>query len=272
MRPSGPPAEANALMRWVQSQVRAAGGVEAMDPCDLAYMRYQADTLLVSRAWCEIPLGRRNVGIKLIGLLSYEQQRPLLLHILLDRSPVSWVKRVSGGDYYHGGILRRNVVEWGVRLLGVADAQTRSALEAALLEDPYFEVRSVSARVLGEQCEPNGHTESTLFEALNDASSDVVVEALKALGNLAAGKELLPALRPFYQHPNWQYRQGVVLALAKGVDRGVLPIEDIADELDKIIASSPFFKPTFALNESLRALSQRVEEGRQGSATDLKVL
>jgi UDP-N-acetylglucosamine--N-acetylmuramyl-(pentapeptide) pyrophosphoryl-undecaprenol N-acetylglucosamine transferase len=272
MRPSGPPAEANALMRWIQAQVREAGGVEGMQPCDLAYMRYQADCLLVSRAWCEIPLGRRNVGIKLIGLLSYEKQRPLLLHILLDRSPVGWLPRMSGGDYYHSGILRRNVVEWGIRLLSVADTQTRSALELALLEDPYFEVRSASARVLGEQCNPNSHTESTLFKALDDSSPDVVVEALKALGDLAGGKELLPALRPFYQHPNWQYRQGVVQALTKGLDRGVLPIEEIAGDLDEIIASSPFFKPKFALNESLRALSLRVEEGRHGSANDLKVL
>jgi hypothetical protein len=63
-----------------------------------------------------------------------------------------------------------------------------------------------------------------------------------------------------------------VQALTKGLDRGVLPIEEIAGDLDEIIASSPFFKPKFALNESLRALSLRVEEGRHGSANDLKVL
>jgi UDP-N-acetylglucosamine--N-acetylmuramyl-(pentapeptide) pyrophosphoryl-undecaprenol N-acetylglucosamine transferase len=272
MRPSGPPAEANALMRWVQAQVHSAGGIESLEPCDVAYMRYQADRLLVSRAWCEIPLGRRNVGIKLIGLLCYEKQRSLLLHILLDRSPVSWLQRAFGGDFYHGGILRRNVVEWGIRLLGAADAPTRSALEAALVEDPYFEVRSASARVLGEHGQPNKRTESVLMEALEDASPAVVVEALKALGNLATGADFLPALRRFYLHPNWQYRQGVVQALAMGVDRGVLAAEDVAGELDEIIASSPFFKPTFALNESLRLLALRLEEGRKGSSTDLRVL
>ncbi len=272
MRPSGPPVEANNLMRWVQAHVLDAGGLEHMDPCDVSYMRHQADCLLVSRAWSEVPLGRRNVGIKLIGLLSYEKQRSLLLHILLDRSPVSWLQRVFGGDYYHGGILRRNAIEWGIRLLRVADRPTRSALEAALLEDPYFEVRSAAARVLGEQCQPNARTESVLMTALGDRSSAVVVEALKALGHLATGAELLPALRRFYMHPNWQYRQGVVLALAKGVDRGVLAAEDVAGELDEIIASSPFFKPTFALNESLRALAHRLEEGRKNSSTDLRVL
>lgn len=272
LRRSGPPADANALLRWVQAQLREGGGIGAMAPAELAYLRYQADRLLVSRAWYEVPLGRCNVGIKLVGLLAYEAQRPLLLKILLDRRPVSRLRRLCGGDYQHGGILRRNVVEWGIGGLGADDVSTRAALAVALVEDPYFEVRAASARMLGEAGAVDAAAESALMQALDDRSPDVVVAALNALGEIGTGSGLLPRLRGFYLHPNGQFRQGVVGALARGVERGVFSADEVARDLDGIIASSPHFTPTFALNESLRALSQQVGASREGGSRDVRVL
>ncbi len=267
LRVGGPPAEPNALLRWAQGKVREAGGIEHMEPCDLAYLRYQADRLLVSRAWCEIPFGTRNVGVKLVGALGYQQQLPLLLKILLDRRPASRLRRLCGGDYCHGGILRRNVVEWGIRLLGNTDTETRAALERAVSEDPYFEVRAAAACVLGELFSPQEQTQAVLLTALDDGSPAVVVEALGALGQLGQGRELLPTLRRFYLHPDWQFRQGVVQALKRLLERGVLSADEIAPELDGILASSPYFKPAFALNESLCELVRQV-----GGKGDLRVL
>ena len=122
----------NALLRWVQARVKEVGGVEAMERNELAYLRFQADRLLTSEGWCEIPLGRRNVGVKLVAVLNYPKRLPLLLHILTDRTPTGWARRFCGGDFRHGGIVRRNVVEHGLRGLGETDAQTRAALLDAL--------------------------------------------------------------------------------------------------------------------------------------------
>ena len=61
------PTAPNALLRWVQARVAEVGGVEAMERGELAYLRSQADRLLASEGWCEIPLGQRNVGIKLVA-------------------------------------------------------------------------------------------------------------------------------------------------------------------------------------------------------------
>lgn len=272
LRRSGPPADANVLLRWVQAQLREAGGIAAMAAAELAYLRYQADRLLVSGAWYEVPLGRRNVGIKLVGLLGYEAQRPLLLKILLDRRPVSNLQRLCGGDYQHGGILRRNVVEWGIARLGADDPSTRAALAAALVEDPYFEVRAASARILGEAGAADAAVETALMQALDDRSPDVVVAALDALGLVGTGSGLLSRLRGFYLHPNGLYRQSVVGALSCGVKRGVFSADEVARDLDEIIASSSHFTPTFALSESLRALSQQVGGGREGGSRDVRVL
>lgn len=271
-RAAGPPSEANALMRWVQTRIREAGGISQVSEADLSYWRYQADRLLVSRAWSEIPLGRRNVGIKLIGVLSYEKQRSLLLHILTDRRRVGRLQRLCGGDYYHGGIVRRNAVEWGLHLLGEADLATRDALEKTLAEDPYFEVRAAAARLLGQLPNPQDTSEVVLFAALDDRCPAVVVEALNALGSVATSGALLERLRPFFQHANWQYRQGVVLALTKALERGVLEPSEVAGVLDQILTSSSHFKPNFALNEALQTLAERAAPQREGTGRDVRVL
>ena len=272
LRQGGPPSDPNALMRWVRTFVDQAGGLEFLSERDISYMRYQADRLLVSRGWCEIPLGRRNVGIKLVGLLDYQAQRNLLLKVLSDRTPIAALPRLMGGDYYHGGILRRNAVEWGVSLLGVADDRTRDMLQSALLEDPYFEVRAAAARQLGQCANCNSSTEIALIKALKDACPAVVVEALGALGNVATNSQVLTHMKPFFQHVNWQFRQGIVSALARWVERGVLAPQEVAREIEHILASSPHFRPTFELNESLRSLARQVEADGELSSRDATVV
>ena len=70
--------------------------------------------------------------------------------------------------------------------------------------------------------------------------------------------ELLQRLRLFYLHPNWQFRHGVILALIDFLRRGVLQPAQLQDDLDKVLASTPYFRPGFPLNERLRELSDLV--------------
>jgi UDP-N-acetylglucosamine--N-acetylmuramyl-(pentapeptide) pyrophosphoryl-undecaprenol N-acetylglucosamine transferase len=274
----GLPADPNALLRWVEARVNEAGGVDGLERCELAYLRYQADCLLVSEGWCEIPLGHRNVGIKLVGVLHYWERLPLLLSLVEDRTPLGWVARFCGGDFRHGGILRRNAIERAILKGGESGAHRedfcqvqvpiRKTLLLALSEDPYFEVRAVAARALGELFKPeadlfaaDGEIEHQLVIALDDRSPDVVIAALKALGGLGTGKALLERLRRFYLHPNWQFRQGVVEALVEFLRRGVVQPAELEHDLDQVLASTPHFKPEFTLNERLRELADRVHTG-----------
>jgi UDP-N-acetylglucosamine--N-acetylmuramyl-(pentapeptide) pyrophosphoryl-undecaprenol N-acetylglucosamine transferase len=256
------PAEPNALLRWVRERLRQVGGVEGADRCELAYLRYQADRLLVYEDWCEIPLGWRNVGVKLVGLLHYRERLPLLRGILLDRTPVGLGRRLLGGDFRHGGILRRNVVELGIRMLGATDEETRRVLLEALRSDPYFEVRAAAAQVLGELFPPDPASEAALMQALDDDSPAVVVQALEALGAVGQSAQLLERLRQFRLHPDWQFRRGMVQALSRLVQRGVLSSGQVVPELDQILATSPHFIPEFPLDESLRGLAELVR-GRE---------
>ena len=258
---SGLPTAPNALLRWVQARVKEVGGVEAMEPGELAYLRYQADRLLASEGWCEIPLGWRNVGIKLVAVLNYQERLPLLLHILTDRTLTGWMRRFCGGDFRHGGIIRRNVVEYGLRGLGANDAQTRAALLNALEADPYFEVRAWSAQAFGEMFTVDDEIESALCAALDESAPEVVVQALSALGKISHNPDLLARLRRFYLHPNWQFREQVVLVLLEFLQRGVLEPAQLERDLDQVLISMPYFEPEFTLGAHLRELAERVRDG-----------
>lgn len=264
-REGGLPTDPNALLRWVRRRLTEVGSVGAMDPCELAYLRYQADRHLTSSAWYEIPLGRRNVGVKLVGHLEYGERLGLVLAILGDRRRASLLQRLAGGDYRHPGILRRNTIEYAVRMVGRLDDEVEVALVRALEQDPYFEVRAAAAQVLGELaadsrcCSCGGPILGALEGALEDGAPSVVVQAIRALGNLAPHRAIVERLRAFYLHPDWQFRQEVVTALRRLIERGVVPPADVAGDVEEILATSPSVNPAFPLRDNLRELARAVQ-------------
>jgi UDP-N-acetylglucosamine--N-acetylmuramyl-(pentapeptide) pyrophosphoryl-undecaprenol N-acetylglucosamine transferase len=262
-RPPGLPGDPNALLRHVQRRLAEAGGVQRLQARELAYLRYQADRLLASEGWYEIPLGRRSVGVKLVGQLQYRERLPLLLALLADRRPAGWLRRCCGGDYRQVGILRRNIVEHGIRLLGASDAAVEEALLRALREDPYFEVRAAAAQALGELFPPSERLQDALVARLDDPRSGVVVQVLRALGGIAVGPQVLVQLQRFYLHPNWQFRQEVVGTLRRLLQRRVLQPRAVGERLEQILAMSPYFKPEFPLKENLRQLVAELNQQLQ---------
>lgn len=249
------PSDPNALWRWVRRRVEEVGGAESLDSAELAYLRSQADRLLTSEAWYEIPLGRRNVGVKLVGCLRYLEHLPLLLGILGDRHRVGAGRRLLGGDYRHCGLLRRNVIELGILPLGVASEEVREALLDTLSQDPYFEVRGAAARALGELFGPDADLETALSAALGDGSPAVVAPAIRALGRVATRAAVLPLLQRFYLHPDWRFRLGVAEALVGLAERGIIDPAAAAAQRDQILSTSPYFLPKFPLEEALRRLA-----------------
>lgn len=262
------PANPNALVRYVTRKVEEAGGPLGMDERERAYLCYQADRMLCSEDWFEIPLGRRNVGVKLVGILRSRGHLPLLLSILRDRTPAPFLQRLSGGDFRHPGILRRNVIEYGLQLMPDDGDEVLEALALALAEDPYFEVRAAAAALLGLRFD-GSHIETLIKPALRDRSPRVVVQAIRALGRVSVEAQVMGELRRFYEHPDWQFRQEVVRAIGRLLDRGVIEPADVAGDVDRVLASAPSFEPSFPLRDDLQALSAKLrhldEEGEPGS-------
>ena len=262
--PPGVPADPNRLLRHVRRRIEEEGGVEALCPRELAFLRYQADRHLASEGWYEIPYGRRNVGVKLVGLLAYDARLPLVLAVITDRSPATALQRFLGGDYRHPGILRRNAIDFPLSMIGLerAGPRARAAVLEALADDPYFEVRVAAARLLGEQASPGDEeVEAALVRSLDDGVSSVVAAALRALGRVGARPERLADLRRFYVHPDWHCRQETVHALEGLLERHVLQAAEVAADVEQILSTSPNFEPAFPLKDSLDSLSRRVREG-----------
>jgi UDP-N-acetylglucosamine--N-acetylmuramyl-(pentapeptide) pyrophosphoryl-undecaprenol N-acetylglucosamine transferase len=250
--------EPNKILGWVENRIEQCGGLSQLPRDEINYYCYQADRMLASSAWLEIPLGVRNVGVKLVGLLKYQQHRQTLLQVLLDKKPVNRLKRSLGGDYLHNGILRRNVIERGLTMLGECDVDTQLALEQALLEDPYFEVRSAAARLLGQLSLPNTKSEDVLMLALMDVSAVVKVEVLAAVGAVAKGPTILSTVKNYYQHSNWMLRMAVVQTLETAYERGEIEAEQLKYELEQIHSISSHFEPNFLLANRLRDLKKQV--------------
>ncbi|MEE2657088.1 MAG: glycosyltransferase [Candidatus Latescibacterota bacterium] len=262
------PTDPNRMLRYVQKHIEDVGGVTNLPVDELDYLRYQVDRYLVSTEWYEIPLGRRNVGVKLVGVLDYEDRIELMLAILGDRRPVGGLKRLVGGDFCHPGILRRNIVDWPLRMIGLrrGGRSVYQAILNALAEDPYFEVRAAAARVIGEQAEPGGPAEGALMKALTDPAPAVVVKVIRGLGTIATNAAVVDRLRMFYMHPDWQFRQETVGALQALLHRGVVPAEAIAQDLDQILTTSPNFEPAFPLKERIHNLSKEVFDNGGGNS------
>ena len=249
--------EPNKMLSWVENRIKECGGLSKLPQDELNYYRYRADRMLASSAWLEIPLGIRNVGVKLVGVLNYQEHRQTLLKILLDKKPVNRLKRSLGGDYLHSGILRRNVIERGLAQFRECNGDTQSALEQVLLEDPYFEVRAAAARLLGQFLLPNTTSEEVLTLALMDKSAVVEVEVLTALGSLATAATIFGTVERYCQHPNWMLRMAVVQTLHKAYDRGEIGAEELKRELEKIHSISSHFEPHFLLATRLRDLTKQ---------------
>ncbi len=274
LRQEGVPSDPNVHLNAVRDRIADAGGVAGLDPPELSYLRYQADRYLASEEWYEIPLGRRNVGVKLVGILQYNERLDVILSILQDKTKTRWIRRICGGDFRHPGILRRNAVEFGIRLQegAEADDRIRDVLLQALATDPYFEVRAAAACELGRRFSPPCDLiEDALLETLeSDRSPRVVIQAIKGLGRIGRGDRVLGCFRSFYLHADWQFRQEVVGALRKLLERGVFDPALVAGEVGQVLDASPGFEPAFPLKENLRDLAAEVsaalDEGKRRSA------
>lgn len=251
----GPPLSAFALVRKFsrgrdEDFIRATGE---------DYLKYRVDGFLKSERW---PI--RNEGVKLVGLLGYEDRIPFLVSLLQDRTPASRLQRLFGGDFKQVGFIRRNAVT-ALQQLGVYNEELRHVL-LDLTEDPYFEVRSAAARALAAlipRDETLADADLTRMRALmNDRSFEVRAEAILMLGNTGPAS-IIDDLRPRFLAPNWKVRKAVICALMQLVRRNLIADPDeLQKELDNILITCVHFEPTFPIKQALNELNEVIRQHR----------
>jgi len=221
------------------------------DPDDLAYYQHRAAGLLSHKGWQD-----RNLGVKLIGLTRYREKIPTLLKMLSDRTPVSRMKRLLGGDYEQVGFIRRNIIH-ALEILDHFDADVEKHLLAAM-EDPYFEVRAQTCRTIahfGRFLAGNDACISRVLECLEDECFEVAVEAAKAIGEIGTDWTAANALLSMNESHYWQVRNASLCGLKQMIQRGVVDASDeLIERASSFILTSTDFRPHFQIKETYAAI------------------
>lgn len=224
------------------------------------YLRYRAIGMLASPAW-----RTRNAGIKLAGILRIREKLPVLLKFLTDRTPASRLRRLLGGDFLQNGFIRRNTVD-AIALIGIWNDNVRMALETGL-SDPYFEVRSHTARAIVSMSDlivSNEGLEQSLARNTQDRSFEVVSESTYALGCIGITRETVERLYELLMHENWKVREATLRSIDRLLDRcpDIVDLDRLHMCLDEMMIVSTGFVPTFALKSRVHNLGVRMNPRR----------
>ena len=232
------------------------------DEDDLVYYRHRAAGLLTHDAWQD-----RNVGVKLIGYTQYHEKTPALLHMLVDRTPAPWIKRLFGGDFKEVGFIRRNIV-FAIQVMKHYDPEIERHLLIAA-EDPYFEVRSQVCRAFAF-FGPRIYDTERVFEAvlrgLRDPCFEVAVEAAAAVGEVGTDHRALEVLLRLRENHYWQVRDAGLRSIHRLIERRVVPPDDfLTAEIGSFILTATDFRPHFSIKESYKVVQNscrdRMAEG-----------
>ncbi len=227
---------------------------------DLEYTKNRASALLIHPSWQE-----RNLGVKLLGLLGAREKIPALLALFNDRKPVSFLKRLLGGDFEQVGFIRRNLITALVRI-GDLSSEVEDAILAGL-EDPYYEVRAEAAHAaafFGSKVSSSKHLISALIKLLPDPNIDVSTAAAEALGKLGGESDALPALMGLWDTRFWRMRTAVLRGIRHLVERGqVSNLDELEAHVPKFILTSTDFKPHFEIKFAYRRLMDSVSRKKE---------
>ena len=250
------------LLGWVREH-RSRGAAPDAIP-GLSYLKYRAASMMTASAWRV-----RNVGVKLAGLLRLVELIPLLRHLWDDPTPASAFARALGGDRQQNGFIRRNILVAVIRI-GRADTDT-SHMVTTGLTDGYFETRREACRavwLLDGLTEMHPELLAAVVERLNDASFEVRLAAIRAVGEALTMPHGLPLLRRFYLDVNWQIRQGVLRAFDKWAKDD--PSEEtrrlLKAEFSEVLLTAGGYRPLFGLKQTAARVRDGLAAAAEGDA------
>jgi len=231
------------------------------DEDDLIYYRHRAAGLLSHEAWQD-----RNLGVKLIGLTRYNDKIPTLLHMLVDRTPASTIKRLFGGDFKQVGFIRRNIVH-ALQVMNQFNADMEQHLLIAI-QDPYFEVRSQVCRTaahFGPFLAGKEEWFQALLRCLSDKSFEVVLEAAKALGEVGVNGRALEVLMALKENLLWQVRDAALKGINRLMERRVIaPSPEILAQVATFVLTATDFSPHFSIKETYKNIENCCRERTPG--------
>ena len=187
--------------------------------CNEEYHRHM-QSFLASPNWRV-----RNIGVKLAGKCRDKSFIPALLTMITDRTPVSPLEKICGGDFVNVGFIRRNAVS-SLREIGIYSDEIKDVLFVALT-DRYWEVRAEAVKTLmhitPDEVTVRNRICRQVEKLLFDSSFEVIYEALHTAAQLAASDSVLKTFKNLYYHPNRKVKIAVFRALDVLYARKIIP-------------------------------------------------
>jgi UDP-N-acetylglucosamine--N-acetylmuramyl-(pentapeptide) pyrophosphoryl-undecaprenol N-acetylglucosamine transferase len=242
-----------------RSEFRIAHELPSAD--DRAYYTSRAASLLVSPRW-----ERRNLGVKLVGLLQAREKLPLVVDLLKDRRPAPWYKRALGGDFEQVGFIRRNALT-AIARLGIVTPSVEEVLVAAV-SDPYYEVRSEAARTAAAlEASLDGPARRRLIAALvgllHDSWLEVAATAAEALGIIGGHDDALPELVALQSHRYWIVRAAGLRGLLSLLERGRAgDLDQLERQLRGFVLTATDFRPEFTIRSAYASVVDAIARHR----------
>lgn len=238
---------------------------EELDDETRRYLIYRYGAALASGSWA-----RRNVGVKLAGVLRDPGAIPLLLHLINDRRRAGMLSRLLGESHYQNGFIRRNLAT-ALGQIGVADPAVIEVLQR-LLGDNYWEVRVESIRALARLA-PRDHAPQLTEQVLafrERRSFEEVQAAIYYWDRRGVTDRWREEILPLLNHNNIRVREAAVRALVNQVRAGRLPGGELEPVLRDVLVTSTAFSPEFPIKTGLRELATVIAEqgrAREGGAS-----
>lgn len=240
-----------ALVSYISRQ-----GIQGLTTDERDYLAYRTDGYLAHPAWQS-----RNIGVKLVGLLQLRDRLDLILYILQDKTPAPTWHRLLGGDLRQVGFIRRNAIQTLIQLNFWTPSVRQALLDA--LKDTYFEVRTRAAQAVIHYAS-SIENDQAFLQALDSLSQDRAFEvssrAFLALSHIDNRPETYEKMKQEFQHPNWRLRSSLLESIQVLVTRGIVPAEQIQQDLEQFLLTSTGFTPHFALRERMQSLSQHLQK------------
>ena len=186
----------------------------------------------------------------------------MLLEVIRDRHPSTWIKKILGEPFYQVGFIRRNA--WmALKNQKVTKEEFFEVLNLGL-EDSYYEVRSsawqaLAHKLLVEHWEIDFELKQNLKTLiLKEKNFEILLAMMPGLEKLLEIDEILEFSHKVRKFKSWRVRGAYFDLLVSLYEKEILTDEKLKPYLNTVHLRSDYFKPIFLLKEKRQNLDRLI--------------
>ncbi|MBN2790562.1 MAG: UDP-N-acetylglucosamine--N-acetylmuramyl-(pentapeptide) pyrophosphoryl-undecaprenol N-acetylglucosamine transferase [Candidatus Delongbacteria bacterium] len=215
----------------------------------LEYLRYRTSHYFNSDSWQV-----RNYAVKLSGLTYAEEKLPFLHKLFNDKTKVSLIQRILGGEYQQVSFIRRNIMTSYRQIGRFNETVEKDILNS--LSDNYFETVSeglLNVCHFSENLKGNEKIIKEVERLLKHKNFLIVINAVAAYTKFIKNINEFNKFSHIFFNTNNNVRQAVIEALLDLNHRGIVEDKATIDGfLHRILQTTTGFSPVFKFKQLIK--------------------